>query len=194
MIDYLKPDLDEIYGILPYRMVRPFAAWAERRWPHGRPTLGQLVKTTTVSGYLRVWLLARCRRLRPTSYRAHHEHARMERWLTAVSRAASLDVDLAREVAGAAALVKGYGEVRRRMTAVFDDLLASAFRAAELSTARGDVTIARNLARRYRARVREGPDGEAEAAALARAVITRLDAGDVGGARTLLDSPGPRAV
>src|SRR5213594_2563523 len=56
--DYLKPDLDEIWGILPHRLVAPFARWAEHRWPHGRPTLGQHVRTTTVSGYLRVWLLA----------------------------------------------------------------------------------------------------------------------------------------
>ena len=83
--DYLKPDLDEIYGILPHRLVAPFARWAERRWPDGRPTLGQHVRTTTVTGYLRLWLLARCRRLRPSSYRAHHEHARMERWLDLVS-------------------------------------------------------------------------------------------------------------
>src|SRR2546426_10571869 len=50
--DFLKPDLDELYGVLPYRLVAPFARWAERRWPHGRPRLGQHVKTTTVSGYL----------------------------------------------------------------------------------------------------------------------------------------------
>src|SRR5205807_1156110 len=84
--DYLKPDLDEIWGILPHRLVSPFARWAERRWPHGRPTLGQHVRTTTVSGYLRVWLLARLRALRPVSWRAHAEHGRIDRWLGAVER------------------------------------------------------------------------------------------------------------
>jgi Gpi18-like mannosyltransferase len=29
--DYLKPDLDEIYGVLPYRLVAPFARW-DARW------------------------------------------------------------------------------------------------------------------------------------------------------------------
>src|SRR4029453_18248634 len=66
--DYLKPDLDEIWGVLPDRLVRPLARWAERRWPHGRPTVGQHVRTTTISGFLRVWLLARLKGLRPTSY------------------------------------------------------------------------------------------------------------------------------
>src|SRR5207247_711249 len=69
--DFLKPDLDEIYGILPHRLVAPFARWAERRWPHGRPALGQHVKTTTVLGYLRVWMLTLLRPLRPISHRAH---------------------------------------------------------------------------------------------------------------------------
>src|SRR5439155_36230 len=56
--DFLKPDLDEIYGVLPYRLVAPFARWAERRWPRGPPTVGQRVKTTTILGFLRLWLLA----------------------------------------------------------------------------------------------------------------------------------------
>src|SRR5262249_39933873 len=71
--DYLKPDLDELWGILPHRLVAPFARWAYRRWPHGRPTLGQHVRTTTVIGYVRIWLLARLRVLRPVSWRARVE-------------------------------------------------------------------------------------------------------------------------
>ena len=186
--DYLKPDLDEIYGVLPYRLVRGFATWAERRWPHGRPTLGQHVKTTTVTGYLRLWLLARCRRLRPASYRAHHEHARMERWLAAVARAAAVDIGLARELARAAGLVKGYGDVRRRMAAVFDDLLAQVGRSAELAAASGNADVARRLAERYRALVREGPEGEARGAELARDVVGRLERDDVAGARARLSA------
>ena len=58
--DFLKPDLDELYGVLPYRLVAPFARWAERRWPNGRPTIGQHVKTTTVSGFWRASKRACC--------------------------------------------------------------------------------------------------------------------------------------
>src|SRR5437667_9831243 len=99
LTDFLKPDLDEIYGVLPYRLVAPFARWAERRWPHGRPALGQHVRTTTVSGYLRVWLLTLLRPLRPISYRAREEHSRMHRWLAAVVRCASWDKALTLEIA-----------------------------------------------------------------------------------------------
>jgi indolepyruvate ferredoxin oxidoreductase beta subunit len=175
--DFLKPDLDEIYGVLPYRLVAPFARWAERRWPHGRPALGQHVRTTTVSGYLRVWALMLLRPLRPISYRARQEHARMDHWLAAVERGAALDAELAREIARAAQLVKGYGDVRRRMVGHFDRLLETVMRTSERHAANGGGFEApRRLASRYRALVLQGPDSEAEAAALAADALARLSA------------------
>ncbi len=185
--DYLKPDLDEIWGILPHRLVAPFARWAERRWPHGRPTLGQHVRTTTVSGYLRVWLLARLRVLRPVSWRAHLEHGRIDRWLAAVTRALALDEGLAREVAQLARLVKGYGDVRRRLVALFDAGLSRAVGAAEAeSRHRAGFAVSTALTARVRALVLEGPDGEARAAALLADAGARVAAGDLDGLRALL--------
>jgi len=172
--DFLKPDLDEIYGVLPHRLVAPFARWAQRRWPHGRPTLGQHVKTTTVSGFLRVWMLTWLRPLRPISYRAQEEHARMERWLAAVSRCAQWDDGLACEVGRAAQLVKGYGDVRRRMADHFDRLLESVLRTAEREAALGGkFEASRSLAARYRTLVLQGPDSEAAAVALAAEASAR---------------------
>jgi indolepyruvate ferredoxin oxidoreductase beta subunit len=172
--DFLKPDLDELYGVLPYRLVAPFARWAERRWPHGRPALGQHVKTTTVSGYVRVWLLALLRPLRPISYRAHEEQARIERWLGVVGRCVSWDVGLACEVARAAQLVKGYGDVRRRMVAHFDRLIETVRLMAERQAANGgSFEAARVLASRYRTLVLQGPESEAAAAALAAEALSR---------------------
>jgi indolepyruvate ferredoxin oxidoreductase beta subunit len=186
--DFLKPELDEIYGILPDRLVRPFARWAERRWPHGRPTLGQHVKTTTVSGYLRLWLLARLRGLRPVSYRARQEHERMDQWLALVARGAAIDRDLGRELAQAARLVKGYGEVRRRLLAAFDDLLAQVVGVIELERARGqDAQVSTALARRYREVALTGPEGETEAASWARAVVDRITTGDRAAALHLIE-------
>lgn len=170
--DYLKPDLDEIYGILPHALVAPFARWAERRWPHGRPTLTQHVRTTTVLGYLRVWLLGRLRRIRPISYRAHEEFALITRWLAVVRRCSTWNIELAREVARAGQLVKGYGDVRRRMTAHLDRVLAATLAAAEKALRDGacesaDFSQATRLARDYRLLVLSGPDGERKAEALA---------------------------
>ena len=185
--DYLKPDLDEIWGILPHRLVAPFARWAERRWPHGRPTLGQHVRTTTVSGYLRVWLLARLRVLRPVSWRAHLEQGRIDRWLETVARAAGWDEGLACEVAQLARLVKGYGDVRRRLVALFDTGLALALSAGEAeSRLRAGFAVSTALTERFRTLVLEGPEGETRAAALAADASARLAAGDLQGVRMLV--------
>ncbi len=128
--DYLKPDLDEIYGIFPAAIGGPIARWAEKRWPEGRPTLAQHVKTTSVLGFVRVWALGRFRWLRPSSLRAQREFALIDRWQQAVLDAAALDYDLACEVADIATVVRGYGEVRRRLarafTRFFDEILAPA--------------------------------------------------------------------
>lgn len=172
--DYLRPDLDELYGILPDRLVAPLARWAERRWPHGRPALGQHVRTTTVLGFLRLWLLARCRWLRPYSYRSRREHERMERWLAAVRAAQDRDPALAREVAAAAQLVKGYGEVRRRMTALFDRLLDSVTAAAAREVDGDGCLIATRLAGTFRRLALAGPEGEQRAVGLAADVLDRL--------------------
>ncbi len=188
--DYLKPDLDELYGVLPHRLVAPLARWAERRWPRGRPTLGQHVKTTTVLGFLRLWLLARLKRWRPVSYRARAEHARMERWLSAVRRCLDRDRALAIEVARAAQLVKGYGEVRRRLAGLVEDLLERVLRADALEAQAGhDAEVATRLAARYRALVLAGPEHEPRAVALAADVVAALEKGDRAAALAALDTP-----
>ena len=98
----------------------------------------------------------------------------MERWLAAVTRCATWDGGLAREVARAAQLVKGYGDVRRRMAAHLERLLDGVVRAAELEAATGGgFDAARTLAARYRTLVLQGPDGEAQAAALADRTLAR---------------------
>jgi indolepyruvate ferredoxin oxidoreductase beta subunit len=185
--DYLKPDLDEIWGVLPHRLVAPLARWATRRWPHGRPTLGQHVRTTTVSGFLRVRMLTWLKPLRGVSWRAREEHERMERWLDGVRRAAARDEGLACEVARLAQLVKGYGDVRRRLVALFDRALVLTLAALDAEARRGgDARVSTALASRLRALVLEGPDGEARAEALATAVGARLDEDDLAGAGALL--------
>jgi indolepyruvate ferredoxin oxidoreductase, beta subunit len=128
--DYLKPDLDEIYGILPASIGAPIARWAERRWPRGRPTLAQHVRTTSVLGFLRVWGLGRLRFLRGSSLRYQRESALMSRWERAVLEAAPLDQELAVEVAELAQVVKGYGEVRRRLARALERLLDESVPAA----------------------------------------------------------------
>ena len=94
----------------------------------------------------------------------------MTQWLAVVRRCATWDAALGREVAHAGQLVKGYGDVRRRMCAHLDRLLALALAAAEqASRGGGDFSDAARLARDYRALVLSGPDGEAKAELLTAA-------------------------
>ncbi|HUM15128.1 MAG TPA: indolepyruvate oxidoreductase subunit beta family protein [Candidatus Nitrosotalea sp.] len=144
--DYLKPDLDELYGLLPARIGGPLARWAERRWPAGRPTVGQHVTTTSVLGFLRVWLLARLRGLRPSSLRRQREFALMSRWEEAVLAAARLDERLACEVAELATVVRGYGEVRRRLSGAVERFLDETVRPAIEAARSGGHGFARAVA------------------------------------------------
>ena len=103
----------------------------------------------------------------------------MERWLAAVRQCEDWSGDLAREIAGAAQLVKGYGDVRRRMTALFDDLLATAMSAARDESSRSDgFALTTAFAATYRRLVLEGPDGETDARSLATTLRTHLESND----------------
>jgi hypothetical protein len=62
--------------------------------------------------------------------RAQREFALIDRWQQAVLDSAALDLGLAREVADIATVVRGYGDVRRRLARAFerflDEILAPA--------------------------------------------------------------------
>jgi hypothetical protein len=124
------------------------------------------------------------------SHRARLEHERMERWLAAVAWCAARDAALAREAAAAARLVKGYGDVRRKMTALFDDLLDTTLSAATFAAAHGqDWALPTDFAASYRTLVLKGPDGESQAQALAAALRTHIAANDHEAALSILRAP-----
>lgn len=179
LTDYLKPDLDEIYGILPHRLVAPLARWAERRWPQGRPALAQHVKTLSPLGFLRLRALAWLRPWRPYSHRFHLEHVLIGRWVESVERCASLDAALACEVAQAAQMVKGYGAVRRRCLAAFralvDELLPAAM---ELERQRGQgYELSRRVVERIRVLSLQDTEGS-DLTGAARAALAEARTGD----------------
>jgi indolepyruvate ferredoxin oxidoreductase beta subunit len=72
------------------------------------------IKSHTVSGFLRLWLLARLRPWRRRSLRFQQEQELIGRWLDSVRRAALLDYQLALEIVECANLNKGYGETFER--------------------------------------------------------------------------------
>lgn len=111
---YFKPGLAEVCDILPPCLAKRLLARAdrdpwlkERQWP-------MTVRTTTISGFLRLWALSKLKRFRRGTYRYAQEQFAIDAWLDDVRRAALIDAALGVAVADMARLIKGYGETHRR--------------------------------------------------------------------------------
>ena len=84
---------------------------------------GRKINTTSLSGFLLLYLLAGLRVMRRSTLRYKTETAAMEKWLATVEAVAATDYDLAVEIAECQRLVKGYGETHERGTASFKRIM-----------------------------------------------------------------------
>jgi indolepyruvate ferredoxin oxidoreductase beta subunit len=136
--EFMKPGPEEIFGLFPPRLGR----WALGRVRHDR-SWPLKVKTTRLSGFLRLKLLAGLRFWRPRTLRFGEEEAWIERWLSLVERTLAVDPAAAREVVATAALVRGYADTYKRglaswsriMEAVVEPALAGALPRAHFADA-----------------------------------------------------------
>jgi indolepyruvate ferredoxin oxidoreductase beta subunit len=126
IVEFLKPGLDEMCQVLPPRLAQRILAWAERRaW---RPHWGMEIETTSLTGYLRFWTLAKLKRLRPRGHRYALEQAAITQWLDLIAAAARLSADVAVEIAECARLIKGYGDTWQRGSANYATIEAQVIR------------------------------------------------------------------
>ena len=86
---------------------------------------GRLVETTSVSGFLLLYLAASLRRIRRRSLRFAVEQARIEAWLAEIRRLAPIDPALALAVCECQQLVKGYGDTHARGLANYETVMAA---------------------------------------------------------------------
>lgn len=86
------------------------------------------IRTTTIWGFLRVWMLARLRPWRRRSLRFAEEQAAIEAWLALVAEARAVSPAFALKTAELARLVKGYGDTHRRGRAAYERLVAEIVR------------------------------------------------------------------
>lgn len=125
VVDYLKPDAEEIYGLLPNVIVAPVLSFTQTKlfkkiWRRKKPlTMGQTPVTNSFSGYFRMWMLTKIKFLRPHSFRYKKEHKLIKRYIESINKYASYDYKLGCLVAKSAQVVKGYGRVRRRTMDAF---------------------------------------------------------------------------
>jgi indolepyruvate ferredoxin oxidoreductase beta subunit len=163
IVDFLKPGLEEMCQILPPRLAQRILALAARRgW---KPHWGMEIESTSLTGYLRFWLLAKLKRWRPRGYRYAQEQAAIEQWLGLIAQAARASADIAIEVAECARLVKGYGDTWQRGAANYQAIEAQVIRpilAGHIPLAQGPDAIAS-----ARAAALVDPEGESLASCLA---------------------------
>ena len=163
--EFLKPGLGEVADLLPPFLGRRLRAWGERTGRIERWHVAMRVRSSTISGYLRLFLLARLRRWRPFSTRYADEQAAIDAWLARITQAASRgDHDLALEIAACARLLKGYGDTHRRGREGFALVMQHAADPA-LAAQPGDASAAGRVARLREAALAD-PDHRALRAAL----------------------------
>lgn len=115
VLDFFKPGVREFADIMPPFIARAMLRLADRNATVAKTHVGMRIRTTTILGYLRVWMLAKLRPWRRRTYRYQIEQRAIESWLSLVSRACERGgTPLAREVVELARLIKGYGETHER--------------------------------------------------------------------------------
>ncbi|MBI4587971.1 MAG: indolepyruvate oxidoreductase subunit beta family protein, partial [Candidatus Rokubacteria bacterium] len=122
--EFLKPDAEEVYGILPARLIDPLLAVGFARRFLERRYFPQHPKTTSLRGILRLKMLLLLKPFRRSSWRYRKEHALIRQYITRVKAAAGVDYAVACLMARTGQMVKGYGETRRKTVRVVERYVA----------------------------------------------------------------------
>jgi indolepyruvate ferredoxin oxidoreductase, beta subunit len=109
---------------------------------------GKILRTTSLFGFLQLYIMAALRPTRRRALRFQQEQARIREWLDRVAALAPHDYPLALAVASAPRLVKGYGDTRERGNRNYDVVMAAipSLRQAPDAAARFRVLCAAALA------------------------------------------------
>lgn len=179
VIDYLKPDSEEIYGLLPNIIVAPVLGLfntgiMKKILGRNRPfTFAQTPVTSSLSGFFMMWMLTKLKPLRPYSYRYKNEHSVIGKYMRSVEYYGLKDYELGLVVAEAGNIVKGYGRVRRRTVDTFHRFIDNVIlRIYELENERGPLcTIASETGRRSLELISGEEDGIVKAEEMAERVL-----------------------
>lgn len=159
--EFMHPRTREIADMLPAPLGRLIlrTSWI-RRLIDRLTASGRIVKTTSLRGFLLLYMIAAFKPLRPRSLRYQTEQKLLQDWLALVHRTAETDYKLAVEIAACRNLVKGYGDTHERGRARFEDLMAILPRLAAHPDAAGQL-----------AKLRKTADADETGAALREAIV-----------------------
>ncbi len=123
--EWMHPRLEEIAETLPGGMGRWLLGSPAARAVVGRFTrTGRRVETTSIPGFLLLWVVARGRSWRRTTLRHQAEMAAIDGWMARIVALSGTDPAMALQVAELARLVKGYSDTHERGMRNFDTLMA----------------------------------------------------------------------
>ena len=124
--EWMHPRLEEIAETLPGTWGRRLLDSAAARSVVGRFTRsGRRIETTSLSGFLLLWVVAKGRSWRRTTLRHAAEMAAIDRWMARVIELSKTDPAMALEVAQCQRLVKGYSDTIARGRRNFETLMAA---------------------------------------------------------------------
>ncbi|MGE3989866.1 indolepyruvate oxidoreductase subunit beta family protein [Pseudorhodoplanes sp.] len=125
IVEYMHPRTQEIAETLPAGLGRFIL---KTSWVRGIVDVftrkGRKVKTSSIRGFLLLYMVASLKPLRPRSLRWVDEQKRQDEWLAKVVDTAREDYALAIEVAHLIGLVKGYGDTHERGREKYETLMA----------------------------------------------------------------------
>jgi indolepyruvate ferredoxin oxidoreductase beta subunit len=124
--EFLYPRIEEITDIMPAGFGRWLlkTQWAKRLIARFTER-GRIVQTTSLRGFLQLYLIASLRPWRRKTLRFHAEHQRISEWLTRLTALAPEDYALALEVAESPRVLKGYGDTYVRGRRNFDAMMTA---------------------------------------------------------------------
>jgi indolepyruvate ferredoxin oxidoreductase beta subunit len=148
--EFLKPGVDEFTSIMPRFVAGPITALARATGLERKLNIGLHIKSTSVTGFAMLTLLAGMKRWRRRTSRYKTEHAGIARWLAAIDRATRRDYRLGLEVIECARLIKGYGDTHKRgsgnFAIIMERLVAPALEASNPAEWADKIAAARQAA------------------------------------------------
>ncbi len=127
--DYLKPDSYEIYGLLPNFIINPIKILIDNtplimlKRINKSVTFAQKPRTSSIFGFLRLYMLSKLKFMRPFSHRYHNEYKNINKYVERTIRYTGQNKQLGLLVSRSGSLIKGYGDVRRKTTDIFNRFL-----------------------------------------------------------------------
>jgi len=123
--EFLSPQPQELADLLPVRLGEwLMSSEGMKRFITRFTDGGKVVETSSITGFLVLYFVARLRFLRRGSLRFHVEHKRILEWLAAIRAIAGRDYATAVEIAECGQLIKGYAGTHALGTRNFDCILA----------------------------------------------------------------------